>query len=124
REVTVIGVHPPHPVRPHHVPVFVAYLQNVAEAVRQADSPVVVMGDFNTTAFSPSFQDLLAATGIENASEGFGYAATWPVAAGPFGLPIDHVLVSPEFAVRDVVVGPAMGSDHAPVIVDVRLAAD
>jgi endonuclease/exonuclease/phosphatase (EEP) superfamily protein YafD len=117
--LTVIAVHPPHQLRPHHVPVYRRYLENLAVAVREADTPIVVLGDFNTTAFSPTFQDLLATTGLRDAADGFGYIATWPAALGAFGIPIDHVLVSPEFAVDAV----DTGSDHAPVIVDMRLAA-
>ncbi len=121
RQITVIAVHPPHPLRPHYARPRSNYLSNVAEAVGQADMPVIVLGDFNTTPFAPAFQDLLDATGLRNAADGFGYNPTWPVAFGSLGIPIDHVLVSAEFAVAGLQVGPRMGSDHAPLFVDVRL---
>jgi len=34
------------------------------------------------------------------------------------GIPIDHCLVSPEIIVTKRSVGPSVGSDHYPVIID------
>jgi endonuclease/exonuclease/phosphatase (EEP) superfamily protein YafD len=39
------------------------------------------------------------------------------VLQGVLGLPIDHVLVTPHWAVVARQVGPQLGSDHLPVLV-------
>lgn len=121
RSITVIAVHPPYPGKPEHNRTRQAYLDNIAEAIRQLSGPVVVLGDFNATPFSPVLTDMVSTAGLRNAAEGFGYLATWPSSMGLLGIPIDQVFVSREFAVSQAVVGSEMGSDHAPFIMDVRL---
>ena len=37
------------------------------------------------------------------------------------GIPIDHVLVTPQWLVVEREVGPNLGSDHLPVIVQIAL---
>jgi endonuclease/exonuclease/phosphatase (EEP) superfamily protein YafD len=87
----------------------------------QADSRAsarVLLGDFNTSCFSPTFRFIITQTGLRDSARGFGYTPTW----GPrlptepwlpwIGIPIDHVLVSREIRVRERKVGPAVGSDH------------
>jgi endonuclease/exonuclease/phosphatase (EEP) superfamily protein YafD len=76
------------------------------------------MGDFNTTAFSPTFRFILSQTGLRDTARGKGYTPTW----GPrmpdepwlpwFGIPIDHVLVSDSVRVLAREIGPPLGSDH------------
>ncbi|MEZ5670596.1 MAG: endonuclease/exonuclease/phosphatase family protein [Alphaproteobacteria bacterium] len=123
RPVTVIAVHPSYGIGHVYSDARAAYMANLAEAVRQSPYPVIVVGDFNSTPFSPVFAGLLDATGMRNAAAGFGHFATWPAMLGPFGIPIDNVLVSPEFATEAVATGPATGSDHLPLVVDLRLGA-
>jgi endonuclease/exonuclease/phosphatase (EEP) superfamily protein YafD len=38
-------------------------------------------------------------------------------------MPIDYGMVSPEIVVLDHTVGPPVGSDHLPVIVDFAISA-
>ncbi len=85
----------------------------------------VLVGDLNTTQWSPSFKLLAATAGLYDAQEGFGLHPTWPVfgMAKIFGVPIDHTLVSPSIRVVDRVVGPALKSDHLPVMTTLELAA-
>lgn len=47
---------------------------------------------------------------------------TWPVGFWPLRIPIDHALHSAGVIVRDVRVGPDVGSDHFPLVVEARLA--
>jgi endonuclease/exonuclease/phosphatase (EEP) superfamily protein YafD len=82
---------------------------------------VIVVGDFNTTPWSPCFQDLLAAAGLRNATLGHGYIGTWPTWFWPALIPIDHVLLKGPLAATTVGRGPAIGSDHYPIIADLRL---
>lgn len=79
------------------------------------------MGDFNMTPWSPKFRQLVADSHLRDTVRGFGLQPTWPAGAPQFWIPIDHVLVSPDILVVDRRVGPDLGSDHYPVIVDIQL---
>jgi endonuclease/exonuclease/phosphatase (EEP) superfamily protein YafD len=80
--------------------------------------PLMVLGDLNTTSWSPYFADFMAASGLRDSRQGFGVQATWPALPAVLRIPIDHCLVSSQIAVFDRRVGPAVGSDHRPIIVD------
>ena len=84
----------------------------------------ILVGDLNTTQWSPSFKLLAATAGLYDAQEGFGFHPTWPVfgIAKIFGVPIDHTLVSPSIRIVDRIVGPDLKSDHLPVMTIMELS--
>ena len=81
--------------------------------------PAIVLGDFNAAPWSRPMQDLLSATGFKGPRLP---PATWPVGAGPLGLPLDHVLVrdGPR-VVRVQTVGPGLGSNHLGLLAEIAL---
>ena len=95
--------------------------QRLAEIVRAIDRPVIVAGDLNSTPWSPHFRDLVRAAGLRNAAAGRGYLATWPRWFFPAQIPIDHVLLKGPWSVLGLQRGPALGSDHYPLIADLWL---
>jgi endonuclease/exonuclease/phosphatase (EEP) superfamily protein YafD len=105
-----------------------AYLDAVARAIAAEPSgtPIVVLGDFNTSPWSPFFQSFLKKSGLVDAA-GTSWPATtrfsirWFAKPFYFGSPIDHILVSPNIEVKRFEVGPDIGSDHLPIIADLRL---
>jgi endonuclease/exonuclease/phosphatase (EEP) superfamily protein YafD len=123
--VVVAGVHPssPSPSEPGDTRRRNRELDHIAEVASEADRPLIVAGDFNTTPWSPYFRDLLAAAGLRNAAEGHGYIATWPAFFWPALIPIDHVLLKGPLAATTLRRGPAVGSDHFPIIADLRLVS-
>lgn len=93
-------------------------LQALAKAAKASGQPAIVAGDLNATPWSNAFSKLDQA-GLRRAS---GLAPTWPaVGYGWMGIPIDHVLVTPQWSVVKQGVGPYLGSDHLPVIVQIAL---
>ncbi len=55
---------------------------------------------------------------------GFGVQRSWPTSMkvsilGTMRIPIDHALVSRDVKVLDRRVGPFIGSDHFPIMVDI-----
>lgn len=78
----------------------------------------ILVGDFNMTPFSPVFKDVQDLSGLYNSDEGLGhYMGTWPAMfPKSMAIPIDGLLVSPFIKVESKQLGPAMGSDHYPVI--------
>lgn len=86
--------------------------------VDEAPHPAVIVGDFNMPVDSAIYRRFWA--GFENAFSraGLGFGATkqtrW------FGVRIDHVLVGPGWTSERAWVGPDLGSDHLPMIADLR----
>jgi endonuclease/exonuclease/phosphatase (EEP) superfamily protein YafD len=124
--LVVAGVHPssPSPSEPSNTRRRNRELDHIADVARAADRPVIVAGDFNTTPWSPYFRDLVAAAGLRNAALGHGYTGTWPAWFWPALIPIDHVLLKGPLAATAVRRGPAVGSDHFPIIADLRLLSE
>lgn len=88
------------------------------------DGPAIVVGDFNATPWSYPFRRLMASTDLSNSALGFGLDLSYPADGNPlFRVPIDHLLFSDGLAVVDRRLGPAMGSDHFPLTVDLAFTA-
>jgi endonuclease/exonuclease/phosphatase (EEP) superfamily protein YafD len=123
RIVTVLGVHPASPAvtDPARTRKRNHSLNHIGRNIEDRIRPLIVAGDFNTTPWSPHFRDLISASGLRNAAQGQGLVATWPRQFWPARVPIDHVLVRGPFAVETITRGPSIGSDHFPVIADLRL---
>ncbi|MGE0199587.1 MAG: endonuclease/exonuclease/phosphatase family protein [Candidatus Melainabacteria bacterium] len=107
---------------------FSRHLANLAERVLALKTPVILLGDLNTGPWSRDFQSLLYKTGLINTQQGFGALPTYPVKIPRTHvdwpvpvLPIDHVLVSPDWRVQSRRVGSPAGSDHLPLILELGL---
>jgi len=55
-------------------------------------------------------------SGLKDGRSGFGIHPTWPAQFSLMGIPIDHLLISPELSVHHFTTGPHVGSDHLPVL--------
>jgi len=84
--------------------------------------PLVLAGDLNTTPFSGVFTRFVRDSGLRDSNLGFGISPTWMRKTPWFAIPLDHVLVSDDLLVYDRRLGPACGSDHNPVIVELSFA--
>lgn len=119
--LTLVGTHPLAPANPRYTQARDKQLVGLGELLGQYDGPVMLLGDLNTTSWSPVFRDLVRSAKLRDSRIGFGIQPTWPVGVLPFQIPLDHCLVSSEVVVRKRWVGPNIGSDHYPVIVDFSL---
>jgi endonuclease/exonuclease/phosphatase (EEP) superfamily protein YafD len=123
RSYYLIGTHPLAPVRVTNVELRNGQLEAIGELAASLDGPVILLGDLNTTSWSPYFRDLVKTSGLRDSRKGFGIQPTWPGGLGDFGIAIDHVLISPGISVRDRAIGPDIGSDHRPVIIELVVPA-
>lgn len=96
-------------------------LMDVGTHVRQSKLPVLVIGDLNATMWSPVLTELMEAANLRNVRRGFGLVATWPVWFTPLMIPIDHGLYTPGLTIHNVRSGPAIGSDHLPLIIELSI---
>ncbi|MFQ5960860.1 MAG: endonuclease/exonuclease/phosphatase family protein [Candidatus Methylomirabilales bacterium] len=116
--LTVIGAHPVPPVGRVYSEDRNQQLAEVAQIVRSQKEDVMLLGDLNITSWSPFFADLIRETGLRDSRRGFGLQPSWPTGLPLFWIPIDHCLVSSGVIVHDRYIGPNIGSDHYPVVVD------
>lgn len=117
--VKVLGIHPLAPTTAERAALRDAQLGFGADWSGRQAGPHVVVGDFNATPWSYPFRRLLADTDLLNSQRGHGISATFP-ADGTFltRVPIDHLLHSQELSVVRRSLGPRMGSDHYPLLVE------
>ena len=102
------------------------YLDVLAEriAAEPEGTEVVLAGDWNTPVWSPAYGRTLFLSGLEATER-----SAWPAASRlfaslggvNFGTPIDHIAVSRGITVADLFSGPHFGSDHLPVVADLKL---
>ena len=122
RHLSILSYHIWPPVSRDRLETRDGDLDFLAKYVADAEDLVLVAGDFNVTPWSPSYKKMIRASGLKNARRGFGIKPTWAAIPSPIALlPLDHVLLSPEIAVKSLRVGPRIGSDHRPLIVDLAI---
>ncbi len=100
-----------------------AQLRGLAAVARQLKNPTILIGDLNVTPWSPDYQRLLRNSGLRDARRGHGILPTWPSFFPLLMIPLDHCLVSASLTVAGIRVGPKVGSDHLPLIVDLEVQA-
>jgi endonuclease/exonuclease/phosphatase (EEP) superfamily protein YafD len=119
--VALCTIHPRPPLRRHGVGPRNTQLQAAAALLHTLPSPKLLIGDLNTSPWSPAYRRVVQTTGLRDARRGFGLWPTWPADWPWLAVPIDHCLVSPELTVVHVRTGPAIGSDHLPLIVELQV---
>lgn len=122
RETMLFAIHSPNPSFKKDFPVRTDQFLRIAEKINKQSMPVIVAGDFNATPYSPTFKHLLKATGLKDSRDGFGWQPSWPTSFPLLWIPIDHILVSPEFKILNRAVGNYIGSDHYPVLAELSMS--
>jgi endonuclease/exonuclease/phosphatase (EEP) superfamily protein YafD len=120
---TVAGVHYAWPIPPGRLQ---SQMARLADALKRFDRRgLILAGDMNATPWSYTLRAQDRALGLERRTRAL---FSWPAAPMtrwrvtpplPF-LPIDHVYAGSDWATVSVRRGPAVGSDHYPVIVQLR----
>ncbi len=121
KPLRVLATHPLPPRDARNTDFRDKQLAGIAAIAGEGSPYSVVLGDLNTTPWGRAFQKMLAGSGLRDSALGMGLQWSWPVGFWPLALPIDHCLVSERVDVLDRWIGPDVGSDHYPLVVDVRL---
>jgi endonuclease/exonuclease/phosphatase (EEP) superfamily protein YafD len=121
QRIRFLGLHTHWPLTPALAAARDEALRGAAALASAADLPVVLLGDLNVTPDSPAFSRLLDEAGLRDVMRGRGWRPTWLAEFWPLALRIDHVLVSSGLCVEHAEVGPALGSDHRPVVARLRM---
>ena len=118
--ITVYAIHPPPPTsrllnRQRNMELAITS-KNIAQDKESKN--IIMLGDWNITPFSPPFYDVLETTGLKHEHTSFPPFVTWPsqFALSIFQIPIDHILHKGDLDLISKTRGPALGSDHYPVL--------
>ena len=112
---TVAGTHLARPPAERHI----EQVETLAGWVRKRTAPVILAGDFNATPWSHALTHFRRRSGLRILS---GVRPSWPAAFAFPVLPIDHVFITGGIENLGASIGPRIGSDHLPVIANLRLA--
>lgn len=121
-QITLLATHPLPPITKDMLQQRDSQLLQTAAEAAQPAGPVIMLGDFNITPWSSAFKQSAELAGLNNCRNGFGILPTWPASLKSplLMIPIDHCLVSNHFQVVNVRTGANIGSDHLPLIIELR----
>lgn len=117
RSYTVTGIHLAFPFEPQWQEAQTRFL---AERLRAAPGPQILVGDLNLAPFTWKLDRLTRSTGLLRHAT---FALTWPAHRFVPVVLLDNLLASQQFRSAGVTIGPdGLGSDHRPLLF--RLALD
>jgi endonuclease/exonuclease/phosphatase (EEP) superfamily protein YafD len=93
-------------------------VSDIATLVAGLSGEVIVAGDLNATPWCEGMRLLRENSGLDFHST----APVWPPTWGlhlPMMIPIDHILMKGGLTVQKRTIGPATGSDHRSVTVEI-----
>ncbi len=134
RVISLIATHPPPP-KPGLFQFRNKQLGEIGQYIKSLSTPVILVGDLNTTMWSSYYKRFIQTTRLVNARKGFGVLPSWPTTTSysPYSrlpnflswllsIPIDHCLISPEIKVVNTRTGANVNSDHRPLITDLVIS--
>lgn len=99
-------------------------LEAVAAYLQTIDDPYVLLGDMNTTPWSPAYRQFTGTAGLHSLRDGRGIFPSWFLLDPKFplwGISIDHAFTHGALEGTGLTLGPDVGSDHLPLIAMVRI---
>lgn len=121
KEITIMGSHLNYPVKKVGFIHRNSQLEAMADYLVTVNNPVILMGDFNITMWSPFYKGFIEETKLKNGRFGFGVQPTWPNFMPLLAIPIDHCFVSRNIQVIKSRIGRDVDSDHLPIITDLAI---
>jgi endonuclease/exonuclease/phosphatase (EEP) superfamily protein YafD len=121
----LFALHSPRPFYERHFN-YGGFWRQLIPLISRQPRPLVVLGDFNATQYSLVYHEITS-LGLRSAHEdrGRGFATTWPNGENPLPpIRIDQAFLSPEVECLDIFEGIGRGSDHKPLILDIRVHTD
>lgn len=98
-----------------------AELLIVGREMEKRDTPTIIAGDFNDVAWSYTTSLFQKASGMLDPRIGRGMYNTFNAKNPLLRWPLDHVFHSDHFKLVSMETGPAWGSDHFPIFIELSL---
>ncbi|QJR82297.1 endonuclease [Alteromonas pelagimontana] len=123
QEVVVYCLHPkpPSPTENETAGPRDAELAVIGREVAEKTVPVIVAGDLNDVAWSPTTRKFRKSSGAKDPRRGRGFFNTFHAKYPPIRWPLDHVFHSAEFELVHIKRLPGYGSDHFPLLTKLQL---
>lgn len=118
-DLTIAGVHLTRPWPYDTATAQRRQLDALATGLVTLPEPQLVVGDFNAVTWGATVSALVEKTNVAPIPSWGTWMAAMPA---PLRLPIDQAMVSSGFQCATKSIGPALGSDHRPIIVDFALS--
>lgn len=120
-QVALYGVHLDPPTDKGGMDKRNAELENLSSKVLGERNRVIVVGDFNITPWSAYFKDFLRSSKLKDTRKFGHFTLSWHSSLPFFmRIPIDQALISNGVVLMERSTGPNLGSDHLPVVLDVK----
>lgn len=117
RDLTVAGTHLVRPINDGSLDHQLSQIRFLAERLNEVEGAKILLGDLNAVSWGRVAHELDRLAGmrpVRGSIEG-SWPSRLPV---PLRIPIDHAIASAGLAGSIRHVGPAVGSDHRPITVD------
>jgi len=119
-----LGLHPRPPVPGDDTEARDEQLAYAARFGKVENMDLVVMGDFNDVVWSKTSHYFKHVGGYLDPRQGRGFISSFHAKYPFLRFPIDHFFVTKGVVVSSFKRGPAIGSDHFPMIAQIRFDAD
>ena len=129
--ITLLATHPLPPAKPSFFDSRNKQMDAVGQYLSAIDGRIILAGDLNMSMWSPYYRRLGDRTNLNNARQGFGVFPSWATPGtykqipgwltSMLAIPIDHCLISQGLKATQFHTGSAIGSDHLPIIVDLKV---
>jgi len=121
-KINIVSFHPRAPIRKGHFALRNQMLASAATCLLALPNPKICIGDFNMSPWSYYYQNFLRQTQLKDARKANGLMPSWPtfLMLRWLMIPIDHCLISRDIRVLEIKTGQRVGSDHLPLVVDLK----
>ncbi len=120
--LSLLVVHAPPPISAQYFHKRNQLFDDLANYLTKKQTRTIVVGDFNSTLWSPNFSHLLKKGMVKESRDNNGFQPSWPAQLPQWlRLPIDHALITKDLKVVVRQVGPNVGSDHLPFYLQILL---
>lgn len=115
---------PPSPTENTYAKPRDVELTVVGEEIAKTKGPIIVAGDLNDVAWSPTTRNFKKISGLLDPREGRGFFNTFHAKYPLVKWPLDHVFHSKHFGLVNIEKLEGVGSDHYPLYTELALMTD
>lgn len=127
KKLKIIGIHTTPPGKQDYFINRNEMLSELADFVKNDPMPIIIIGDLNTTMYSPSYKKFIKQSKLINARKNFGIIPSWSPKTRDINgitfdklmrfamIPIDHALHNAKVKITSFKTSKSIGSDHLPI---------